>query len=124
MLQSSVSDTVTSFIHALGCYPEVEPEPYYVLNVRAEVVGWALLGAGEPTYFASGRCAENAAKSLARALARHGQAVELRICDRSGATAGRYVFGTPNSQWDSVSPSGAPRQGPRATSRRELFSYA
>ena len=81
-----------AFVQGLG---DFGAEPIHLLQVLPEVVGWSLRGPCEPVFFLSGRRAEHAGRTLAQALARNGDAVELRISDRSGDIAGRLVFGGP-----------------------------
>ena len=89
----TVTDTrALAFVQGLG---DFGAEPIHLLQVLPEVVGWSLRGPCEPAFFLSGRRAEHAGRTLAQALARNGDAVELRICDRSGYIAGRVVFGGP-----------------------------
>ena len=63
-----------------------------VFRVSAADHGWQLSGLGEPTFFRSGGRAETAARRLAIAAARSGEAVELQVFDRGGTLAAQLRF--------------------------------
>jgi hypothetical protein len=63
-----------------------------IFKVSAGSHGWQLSGLGEPTFYRSGGRAEAAARRLAMAAARCGEAVEVQLFDRGGTLAAQLKF--------------------------------
>ena len=68
-------------------------ETIELITVRPTLGGWRVAcdGVGHGQSFQSGATAEAAARQLGAAIARGGQAAEIRIFLRDGSLAGRFV---------------------------------